>query len=127
MDLIPVETQEPTVYEKYSEELDILLSDEAKLAKGLNRLPSNKERKQRFLSAINEAFELVGGVPRLAIWADRNYGQFIKLVGRTLPSMIQQVQVNTPGPVQIISAIPSTILDGEDIQAEYKEVKNDKA
>ena len=126
MEIVPKDTQDPNEdYRVYSEGLDLLLSDEAQVAKNLNRLPSNKERKQRFLSAINEAFELVGGVPRLALWADKNYGQFIKLAGRTLPTLVNNLQINSKGPVQIFSPIPPTELDIIDVTPE--KVNEDKA
>jgi len=35
--------------------------------------------------AFNDAFELVGGIPRLALWADKNYGSFLSLFSKTLP------------------------------------------
>jgi hypothetical protein len=32
------------------------------------------------------AFEQIGGIPRLAVWADTNPSEFFKLYGRLLPS-----------------------------------------
>jgi len=34
--------------------------------------------------AFKQAFELIGGVPRLALWADQNPGQFYNLYARFL-------------------------------------------
>lgn len=50
-------------------------------------LPRELNRK-RVVSAFMDAFELVGGVPRLVEWAaqDENYGDFLKLYARLLPS-----------------------------------------
>ena len=43
---------------------------------------SRKEVVQSFQSA----FELIGGVPRLALWANDNPNEFYKLYGKLLPS-----------------------------------------
>lgn len=44
---------------------------------------SRKELEQSML----EVFDLVGGVPRLAFWANKpeNYGEFLKIVSKLLP------------------------------------------
>lgn len=52
---------------------------------------SRKQIEQGFL----EAFELIGGVPRLAIWAndEENYGEFLKLLIKMAPKeQIGQMQ-----------------------------------
>lgn len=52
-------------------------------AQSVQRLYSRKTMEQGFL----ECFELVGGVPRLALWANdpRNYAEFLKLLMRFAP------------------------------------------
>lgn len=52
-------------------------------AQSVQRLYSRKALEQGFL----ECFELVGGVPRLAIWANdpRNYAEFLKLLMKFAP------------------------------------------
>ena len=35
--------------------------------------------------AFQAAFETVGGMPRLAIWANQNYGKFVQIYSRLLP------------------------------------------
>lgn len=35
--------------------------------------------------AMQDAFQIVGGVPRLAHYADRDYGRFLQLWSKTLP------------------------------------------
>ena len=42
--------------------------------------------RQQVVSAFHDAFQLVGGIPRLVRWADDNYDDFIKLYGKLLPS-----------------------------------------
>lgn len=38
------------------------------------------------VQSFQSAFELIGGVPRLALWADKNTTEFYKLYSRLLPS-----------------------------------------
>lgn len=45
------------------------------------RAVSRKRVERAFLNA----FELIGGVPRLALWADQNPTEFYKLYARLLP------------------------------------------
>jgi hypothetical protein len=47
-------------------------------AKGLTRAD--------VIAAFQHSFEMIGGVPRLALWADANPTDFFKLYGRLLPS-----------------------------------------
>jgi len=53
----------------------------------LLRIPSNNEvTRKDVVKAFTNAFELIGGVPRLAIWANANPSTFYKLYARLLPS-----------------------------------------
>lgn len=45
--------------------------------------------RQEIVSAFNTAFEMIGGVPRLAVWGDANPGDFYKLYAKLLPSSSQ--------------------------------------
>ena len=45
--------------------------------------------RQEITNAFHNAFEMVGGVTRLAIWADHNPGEFYKLYAKLLPSSSQ--------------------------------------
>jgi len=38
------------------------------------------------IKTFETAFEMIGGVPRLAVWADTNPSEFFKLYGRLLPN-----------------------------------------
>ena len=50
-------------------------------------IPSNREfNRKQVVTAFSNAFELIGGVPRLALWADANPSDFFKLYSRLLPS-----------------------------------------
>ena len=76
--------------EDNSPTMDLLLDLEP-----LNQLSQNKRvtvpRNTNFsrkdvVNAFQAAFELIGGVPRLAIWADTNQTEFYKLYGKLIPS-----------------------------------------
>ena len=59
-------------------------------------------------AAFVNAFEMVGGVPRLALYADANYGEFIKIFGRLLPKESLQVH---DGEIRLVHAIAPSKLD----------------
>lgn len=72
----------------------------------------NKDRK--FVEdALNVAFDLTGGIPRLTKWGHENYGEFIKLYARMLP----EAQKGQQGPavVQVFHNVPASALDMTDI------------
>ena len=54
--------------------------------------PTGRMKKSRsvtradVIAAFHHSFEMIGGVPRLAVWADTNPGDFFKLYGRVLPA-----------------------------------------
>lgn len=56
--------------------------------------------------AFHTAFELIGGVPRFALWADQNSTEFYKLYSRMLP---QEMNANLDATLQMI--LPRTSLD----------------
>lgn len=75
------------------------------------RLETVKRSPKRSLNATHDAFDLIGGVPRLAHWAHHNPGEFFtKIWGKTLQSASQ---VEHSGEITIRTAIPRTPLDGE--------------
>ncbi len=66
--------------------------------------------RKRVTQAFMEAFEVVGGVNRLAYWAHENYGEFIKLHAKLLPGSSQKLIDDTEERV-IKHVIPPTELD----------------
>lgn len=61
----------------------------ASLSKPNTRLaiPKNKDfSRKEVVQAFQNAFELIGGTARLALWAHENEGDFFKLYSRLLPS-----------------------------------------
>lgn len=99
---------------EYSDQLSEILSDAAKATNGMNRVPRKYAQKERFMSAMSEAFEIIGGVPRLALWADRNPTEFYKILSKQIPGLVQSsFSIKANGPVTIVSAIPESFLDAE--------------
>jgi len=78
--------------------------------KSLLRLPKRPFDRQRVLHALDEAFELIGGVPRLAMWAHVNPTEFYKLWGKTIP---QSNMLDVMGKIEhhILPALPPSPLD----------------
>lgn len=78
------------------------------------RLPSNlqgrKVKREEIANAFLTSFELMGGVPRLAVWADKNYGDFMKIFGRLLPKETLTVH---DGEVVFKHVVPTSPLDDE--------------
>lgn len=58
--------------------------------------------------AFHTAFEIIGGVPRFALWADSNPTEFYKLYARLLP---QEMTNKMEGGVTIQHVLPRTSLD----------------
>ena len=44
---------------------------------------------QKAANAFQQAFELIGGVPRLALWADKNPSAFFALYSKMIPSTVK--------------------------------------
>ena len=67
-----------------SQDLDMLLR------KGLYGKHMPKPlRGQKAADAFQSAFDLIGGIPRLALWADKNPTAFFSLYSKLIPSSIQ--------------------------------------
>jgi hypothetical protein len=48
-------------------------------------------RSAKAAEAMQQAFEIIGGVPRLALWADRNPDKFYPLFARMIPQTVAPV------------------------------------
>jgi len=73
-----------------------------------------KRKDREFVAdCFHAAFELNGGLPRLAKYGNENYGEFIKLWARMLP----EAQKHEAGPavVQVFHNVPPSPLDLGDI------------
>lgn len=74
------------------------------------RRPEVKFDRAKAANAFQEAFELIGGVPRLAIFAHYHEKDFYRMYSRMLPSATSQ-EVNHSGEVIIRPALPRSALD----------------
>lgn len=72
-------------------------------------LPRELNRRQVVTSFI-DCFHLIGGVPRMAYWADTHPTEFYKLYSRLLPSQATKDVDDTSKRV-IIHAVPKSALD----------------
>jgi len=53
-------------------------------------------RSQKAAEAFQSAFDIIGGVPRLALWADRNPDKFYPLLARMIPQTVAPVTAELP-------------------------------
>ncbi len=80
---------------------------------GVSRISVPRElKRQKVVNAFQDAFELIGGVPRLAHWADQSPSAFYKLYARLLPTTAQQ-QLEHSGEIIIKHVIPPGPLDAK--------------
>jgi hypothetical protein len=112
MDFLPKEPVWDS--ELYSEQMHQVLSEQATKANAVLVAPRRKFERQRFLDAMAEAFEVIGGVPRLAMWADSNLTEFYKLMGKTIPQA-NLLELQGKMQMQILPAMPPSPLDDEPI------------
>ena len=104
------EYKDPEPYSPIATELKEL-SELASSGNGVSRLSVPRDvRRQRVVSAFHDAFELIGGVPRLAHWGDSHPTDFFKLYARLLPAEAGQ-HITHDGEIRVIHAIPRGPLD----------------
>lgn len=76
-----------------------------------SRIDTVDRKPKRINNAIHDVFDLMGGVPRMTLWADKNPTDFYTKV---LPRVIQTSQHQEhSGRIEIVSKIPYSPLDGE--------------
>jgi len=87
------------------------LAELAESGNGVSRLSVPRELKRaRVVNAFQDAFELIGGVPRLAHWADQSPSAFYKLYARLLPTQANQ-QLEHSGGITVRHVLPRGPLD----------------
>jgi hypothetical protein len=67
-------------------------------------------RRADVVSAFSAAFQMIGGIPRLALWADNNPTEFYKLYARMLPSAASD-EMNALGEFKVIHSLPPPAYD----------------
>lgn len=75
----------------------------------LQRRPRKALRREKIAQHYDDAFELIGGVPRLAHWANSDPEGFYKLHAKLIPSE-QKNQFD--GTIRVIGFVQPTALDG---------------
>ncbi|NOQ49143.1 MAG: hypothetical protein GQ553_00540 [Nitrosomonadaceae bacterium] len=89
------------------------LEEMATSGNGVTRLSLPREvKREKVVHAFQEAFELIGGVPRLAHWADQSPSAFFKLYARLLPTQANQ-QLEHSGEIRVRHILPRGPLDEE--------------
>jgi hypothetical protein len=87
------------------------LSGLANSGNGVSRISVPRElKRQRVVNAFHDAFELIGGVPRLALWADQHPTDFFKLYARLLPAEASKSAQQDDKPV-VVHVLPRGPLD----------------
>jgi hypothetical protein len=80
-----VEFLTPEQYEG-QQALETRLNDIADAPKKILKFSrAAKVTRQDVVNAFTNAFQMIGGVDRLAVWADANPGEFFKIFGKLLP------------------------------------------
>lgn len=105
-----MDEQLPTVSDSFGTQL---WDEEATLGKRLARREPKTVDRNRMAKSIIEAFDQIGGVPRLAHWAHEHPGFFFtRLLVKVLPNE-SEVNVNASLNITYRAAIPPSPLDGE--------------
>jgi len=87
------------------------LSELAHSGNGVSRISVPRDvKRKRVVSAFHDAFEMIGGVPRLAHWADDHPTDFYKLYARILPGEVGQ-HVSHDGEIRVLHSVPRGPLD----------------
>ena len=95
------------------EEYEAMNETLVSLADASERMPVRIRRefdRKRVAEAFESAFEMIGGVQRLAVWAHENPTEFFKLFGRMLPTGTQ-VDLNASGEIIYKHVLPPSKLD----------------
>lgn len=79
------------------------------------KIPRARRKKDGFnrmdvVNAFHNAFQMIGGVPRLALWANQNPDKFYPLYSRLMPST--SINITSEGNKLVIEhSVPASPLD----------------
>lgn len=116
IDYIPATIENTLSEEQTSEtsttELYLNMEPLQRIASGKTlRVPKNPHfTRKDVVNSFQQAFELIGGVPRLALWANENQTEFYKLYSRLLPSQASSA-LGESNIVRIEMSVPRSPLD----------------
>ena len=92
------------------QKFDLILQQEAAKDKPFRGArQSSGFSRQEVVDALQHAFRMIGGVQRLALWADQNTTEFYRLYTKLLPSSAINLEINNELIIQ--HAIPPSKLD----------------
>lgn len=75
------------------------------------RVPRNETiRRTQVVDSVLDAFELIGGTSRMALWANDNPGEFYKIYAKLAPKQIE-AEVKHDGGIKIVHVLPRGNLD----------------
>lgn len=74
--------------------------------------------RQDVVNAFQRAFTMIGGVQRLALWANANPDKFYPLYAKLMPST--SIQIGDNANIRIVHTLPPTALDQHPIAAEFE-------
>ena len=73
------------------------------------RVPRDPDiKRKRVINAFQDAFQLIGGTPRLALWADENPTEFYRIYSKLMP---KENHNQTDGELVIHHVLPRGPLD----------------
>jgi len=73
------------------------------------RVPRDPDiKRKKVISAFQDAFQLIGGTPRLALWADENPTEFYRIYAKLLP---KENHNQSDGEMKILHVLPKGPLD----------------
>jgi hypothetical protein len=75
------------------------------------RVPRTPDLKRtQVVDAFMDAFQLIGGTPRLALWANENPTEYFKLYAKLAPRQLEQ-ETKLDGGIKIVHVLPRGKLD----------------
>lgn len=99
----------PAQVAEWERKLDLLAAETSDQQIALpKKIQGRRVNREEIANAFMTSFELVGGTPRLALWADGNYGEFVKIFGRLLPKETMTVH---EGKIELVHSVPPSKLD----------------
>lgn len=64
--------------------------------------------REEIASAFLQSFNMIGGIPRLAMWADEHPTEFYRIFGRLLP---KESLTTHDGEIRLVHSVPPSRLD----------------
>ena len=86
---------------------------------------STKVTRADVVESFTNAFQMIGGVDRLALWADQNPGDFYKLFGKLMPPAASDLlDGQREFVVRHVLPQPNMVVGPKPIDGEFEEVEH---